>query len=65
MNCSGVNVATGQTVSVEFDDVIREVRPVETDETDVWVAPGFVDIQVNGFAGVENWREDLLRLRLR
>jgi N-acetylglucosamine-6-phosphate deacetylase len=53
MNCSGVNVATGQAVSVEFDDVIREVRPVETDETDIWVAPGFVDIQVNGFAGVD------------
>jgi N-acetylglucosamine-6-phosphate deacetylase len=53
MNCSGMNVATGQIVSVEFDDLIREVRPVEAGERDVWIAPGFVDIQVNGFAGVD------------
>lgn len=58
MNCSGMNVTTGLPVAVEFDEIIREVQPLETadgdsDGKDVWIAPGFVDIQVNGFAGVD------------
>src|SRR5258708_13825747 len=55
MKCSGINVATGTPVTVEFDETIRAVREIESTEIDpeVWIAPGFVDIQVNGFAGVD------------
>jgi N-acetylglucosamine-6-phosphate deacetylase len=58
MNCSGIDVSTGKPVEVVFDSVIREVRPLADSEapeidTDLWIAPGFVDIQVNGFAGVD------------
>src|SRR5437867_491615 len=55
MNCLGINVATGTPVTVEFDETIREVRELEDIEidADIWIAPGFVDIQVNGFAGVD------------
>jgi N-acetylglucosamine-6-phosphate deacetylase len=54
MNCSGINVATGIPVTVEFDEIIREVRPGEdAGNDDLWIAPGFVDIQVNGFAGID------------
>jgi N-acetylglucosamine-6-phosphate deacetylase len=52
--CSGLDVTTGQPVVVEFDQSIRAVRPVEDSTADLpWLAPGFVDLQVNGFAGVD------------
>ena len=54
MKCSGHNASTGEQVEIEFDSVITHVDPLlsAADET-VYVAPGFIDIQVNGFAGVD------------
>jgi N-acetylglucosamine-6-phosphate deacetylase len=55
MNCSGINVATGEPVEVVFDEVLREVRAADISAIDesIWIAPAFIDIQVNGFAGVD------------
>ncbi|HEY4085854.1 MAG TPA: amidohydrolase family protein [Bryobacteraceae bacterium] len=55
MICSGRDAATGEVLEIEFDEVIRSVRRVKPAgaNADVWIAPGFVDIQVNGFAGVD------------
>jgi N-acetylglucosamine-6-phosphate deacetylase len=55
MICSGRDAATGEFLEIEFDEVIRSVRRVKPvgANKDVWIAPGFVDIQVNGFAGVD------------
>jgi N-acetylglucosamine-6-phosphate deacetylase len=52
MICSGVDVATDQSVAVEFAQTIQSVRATESEGT-LYLAPGFVDLQVNGFAGVD------------
>src|SRR5665213_1721480 len=54
MKCSGRSAISGEPIEVAFDKAIQNVDPVldyEGDQ-DVFVAPGFIDLQVNGFAGV-------------
>jgi N-acetylglucosamine-6-phosphate deacetylase len=53
MKCSGYNVSTREVVEIEFDIAIAHVDPLIGGDSDEWVAPGFVDLQVNGFAGVD------------
>jgi N-acetylglucosamine-6-phosphate deacetylase len=55
MKCNGRAVSTGERIEVEFDSVIQHVDPllVPEDGDATWLAPGFVDLQVNGFAGVD------------
>ena len=52
MKCAGKDPATGATVEVAFDSVIQNVSP-SPKPSDLYLAPAFVDIQVNGFAGVD------------
>jgi len=55
MKCEGREVATGEHVVVEGDSVITHVNPSFSpgEQDDAWICPGFVDLQVNGFAGVD------------
>lgn len=55
MKCTGCSVSTREHIEVEFDTVIRHVDPVLGPDpgSSVWLAPAFVDLQVNGFAGVD------------
>jgi N-acetylglucosamine-6-phosphate deacetylase len=52
MNCSGIDALTGSPVEIEFGEAIVRVAPAARNSGD-YIAPGFIDIQVNGFAGVD------------
>ncbi len=53
MKCRGQNFSTRELVEIEFDRAITNVDPLLSGEVEDWLAPGFVDLQVNGFAGVD------------
>jgi len=52
MTCHGRNVFTGQPVEIRFNGTITSVDDSST-SADRWISPGFIDIQVNGFDGVD------------
>lgn len=55
MKCKGRDAITGEHIEVEFDTAIQHVDPVlrAEPEEEAWIAPGFVDLQINGFAGAD------------
>ena len=55
--CCGTHALTGAPVAVAFDRFIESVTPAE-DAGDCYLAPGWIDLQVNGFAGVDYNRPD-------
>ena len=54
MKCTGIDAATGEQVEISFAGVIESVEPLlgPIDAAPV-LAPAFIDLQVNGFAGVD------------
>jgi N-acetylglucosamine-6-phosphate deacetylase len=54
MKVSGVDVSTGASVEVDFERAITVVDHLIRPPSDgVFIAPGWIDLQVNGFAGVD------------
>ena len=49
----GLNLSTGQTVIAGFDSLLQTVEPDPDPTGTQYLAPGFIDLQVNGFAGVD------------
>src|ERR1700691_1222609 len=52
MNCIGIETFGGTPVKVIFDSAISAVEPAKQSDG-IYVSPGFIDLQVNGFLGVD------------
>jgi N-acetylglucosamine-6-phosphate deacetylase len=54
MKCNGIDPSTGEQVEISFGDFITGVDPLVYPSPDsTYVCPGWIDLQVNGFAGVD------------
>lgn len=55
MKCTGVNVFTGYPVEIRFGETITAVDDLVDAhaQSDIFIAPGFIDLQINGFAGAD------------
>src|SRR5436305_15277832 len=54
MKCSGVDVSTGDHIEITFGDLIQNVdHPIGAAPPTEFVAPAWIDLQVNGYAGVD------------
>jgi N-acetylglucosamine-6-phosphate deacetylase len=54
LKCSGRDPISRDAITIEFDNVIQHLDPAFSEiADDEYIAPGFIDIQINGFAGVD------------
>src|SRR5690242_13834995 len=53
MTCSGIDVVSGKPLEISFEEVVLSRRPIDQLPADLYLAPGFIDLQVNGFTGVD------------
>lgn len=54
MKCNGMDYSSGEHIEISFGEVIQAVDPQLSPSSDgAYIAPGWIDLQVNGFAGVD------------
>src|ERR1017187_6946925 len=52
LRCSGTCALSGLPIQLAFQDAVHSVTP-SAEASGLYLAPGFIDLQVNGFAGVD------------
>jgi N-acetylglucosamine-6-phosphate deacetylase len=54
MKCNGIDPASREQIEISFGDLIQTIDPLlPPSDQPVYLAPGFIDLQVNGFTGVD------------
>jgi N-acetylglucosamine-6-phosphate deacetylase len=54
MQLRGRRYDDGTSISIEIEEgLITEIASIESQANEPWIAPGFVDLQVNGYGGQE------------
>ena len=58
MKCNGIDPSNGELVEISFGDFITGVDPLvypsaDSSQDAIYISPGWIDLQVNGFAGVD------------
>jgi N-acetylglucosamine-6-phosphate deacetylase len=52
--CTGIDVATNDAITLSFEDrILTRSASGPAATSPVFIAPGFIDIQINGFAGTD------------
>src|SRR6185436_9790720 len=58
----GHHYRTGQPTRVRWaEHRITELTPVESCPPNIWLAPGLIDLQINGYAGIDFQQEQVSR----
>ncbi|NVM26386.1 MAG: hypothetical protein HWN70_10800 [Desulfobacterales bacterium] len=66
MELKGIDVFSGENVRIEIVDAsIHKVEKIQKEGSLPYIAPGFIDIQVNGFRGNDYSAEDFSENQLR
>lgn len=57
---SGRHYATGAPIELRWENgVIRSIEPARHTSTDLWLAPALVDLQINGYGGIDFQQDHL------
>lgn len=57
---SGRHYATGEPIELRWKNgVIQSIEPARDSSTDLWLAPALVDLQINGYGGIDFQQDQL------